>query len=141
MTAEYLLDRRKRGFEGRIVEPALSEYWRIACGYQEHIALAQRDVEAFAEMQHHLARGLRLARFQKAQVSCRNLGIERQTELRHAPALAPFADAVPDVAGQGGGVLHGCSVACRKRSPMTSEVIDCPRASVENRLNRAHRLG
>src|SRR5262245_34417571 len=103
MTAEYLLDRRKRGLEGRIVEPALSEYRRIACRHQEHITLAQRDVEAFAEMQHHLARGLRLARFEDAQVSCRNLGIERQTELRHAPALAPFADAVPDVAGLGGG--------------------------------------
>jgi hypothetical protein len=40
MTAEYLLDRRKRGLEGRMVEPALSEHWRIACRYQEHITLA-----------------------------------------------------------------------------------------------------
>src|SRR5262245_26194437 len=104
--------RRTRGLERRVVEPTPSEYRSIARRNQEHVALAEWDLEALAKMQHHLARGLRPAGFEETQVSCRNLCIERQIELSLGPTLAPFADVATDVAGPDSCVLHGCNVAC-----------------------------
>src|SRR5262245_66360276 len=101
MTADYLIYRRTRGLERGVVEPTQSEYRSIARRNQEHVALAEWDLEALAKMQHHLARGLRLAGFEKTQVSCRNLCIERQIELGLASTLAPFADVATDVPGPG----------------------------------------
>jgi hypothetical protein len=112
MTAEYLIYRRARGLERGVVETTPSEYRSVACRDQKHIALAEWDLEALAEMQHHLARGVRLAGFEETQVSCRNLYIERQIELGLVPTLAPFADVATDVTGLDSGVLHGCNVAC-----------------------------
>jgi hypothetical protein len=99
---EHELDRLARRLQGGIAERALGKHRREAGRHQQHIALAQRHVEAFGKMQHHLARRLRAAGLQEAQMLGGNLRFQRKVELTEAAALAPF----PQVIADGTGCLH-----------------------------------
>ena len=48
-------------------------------------------------MQQHLTRRLRAAAFDEAQVPGGDLGVDREVELAHAAAPAPFAQMIADV--------------------------------------------
>jgi hypothetical protein len=87
---EHEIDDPARGLERGIVERSLREHRRIARGGEQDVALAKRHLEPLGETQHHLARGLRTPGFDEAQMPRRDLGIDREVELAHAPALAPF---------------------------------------------------
>ncbi len=78
---EHEIDRLARRLQRRIAERALREHRREAGRHQQHVALAQRHVEAFGQMQHHLARRLRAAGLQEAQMLGGNLRFEREIEL------------------------------------------------------------
>jgi len=43
-----------------------------------------------------MSRGLRPAGLEEAQVTRRDLGVDREVELAHATALAPFAQVISD---------------------------------------------
>ena len=70
---------------------------RRKAGRQQHpVLLAQRQVEPVGQPQHHVARRRRAAAFDEAQMALRDVGLEREVELAHAAAAAPFADEVAD---------------------------------------------
>ena len=58
---------------------------------EQVVAVAQRDVEPFGEMQHHPPAGHRPAAFEKAQMPLRYVGLQGQIQLAEAPALPPHA--------------------------------------------------
>jgi len=93
---EHEIDRLPRDGERRIVELTLLEDGCVARSVQQHIALAQRDVELLGEPQQHLARRRRAAGLEEREMPRRYLGLEREIELAHAPALPPFAQVITD---------------------------------------------
>ena len=72
-------------------------------------------------MQDHLAARLRAAGFEEAEVTGRDVGLEREVELAEAPALAPVAQVIADGRGH---VDMLRLIADAQGAPMTSEVID-----------------
>ena len=54
---------------------------------EQHVLLAQRDLQIFGQPRDHFTAGLRLAGFKAGQVSCRARRV-REVDLRHAPPLA-----------------------------------------------------
>src|SRR3546814_9006327 len=64
----------------------------IAAREQQRVARAVRHLEAIGyALQHRRAR-LRTARFDEAQVACRDLAVEREVHLAHPAPDAPFAE-------------------------------------------------
>ena len=98
---EHEVHRLARGLQRRVLQLALGEHGGKARGDQQHVALAQGDIELLGQVEHHLARGLRASGLEEAQVLGRDLGLEREVELAHAPPLAPFAQQVADGLGLG----------------------------------------
>jgi hypothetical protein len=72
---------------------------RIPGREQERITLPQWDLEVLRQVEYHLPARLRPAGLDKAQVSRRDLGLEREIQLRDPPALAPFANEGADRPG------------------------------------------
>jgi hypothetical protein len=64
---------------------------RVAGCEQELVALAKRQLELLAEMQHHFAARLRAARLDEAEMACRDVGLERELELAQPASGAPLA--------------------------------------------------
>jgi len=78
------------------------EHRRIACRYQNDIALAQRNIELLGQVQQHLARGLRAAALEETEMPGRDLGLACELELTHAALAAPFAQVVAGGLAAGG---------------------------------------
>jgi hypothetical protein len=79
-----------------VYDPASSflEYRSIAGCDQNHIALTQRNVELFAEVQQHFPRGLCATGFEEAEMTGGDLGLAREVELTHVALAAPLAQMI-----------------------------------------------
>ena len=91
MPLEHEIDRLARIAQRRVIQLALGKHWREAGGAEQHIAIAQRYVEPFGQPQHHVARRLGFAGFDKTEMAGGDLRIQREIELAHATAKTPFA--------------------------------------------------
>src|SRR5262249_4261395 len=78
---------------------------------QNHVALAQRNVELLGETQQHFARCLRAASLKKTQMTGRDLGLARELKLAHPALAAPFAQMF---AGRFTVWLHGGKIVTRR---------------------------
>ena len=110
VAAQHGFDRMARGIQLRIRKRPFAEQRREAGRDEQRIALAQRHVEPLGEMQHHLAAGLRAARFDEAQVARGDVRVERERHLAQSPALPPRAQQRADArraAGGRGGRMEG----------------------------------
>ena len=61
----------------------------VAGRQQQRVALAERHVEVFGEMQHQLAARLGPSRLDEAQVPCRDVGLDGELQLAESASLAP----------------------------------------------------
>ena len=57
MTGKNEVDDLARGAECRILQLPLRKYRRISGRDQQHVAIAQRNLEPLGKMQHHIAAG------------------------------------------------------------------------------------
>ena len=97
MRLQNAVDRLARSLECGIFERTLRKGRGKSRGDQQHIALAQGNVQPFGELEHHVARGRGAAGFHEAQVTRGNLRIESEIELAEMTALAPFAQVISDM--------------------------------------------
>jgi len=63
---------------------------REAGGHQQLVPFAKRHVEHAGEAQHHRTAGGRPARLDETDVAGRNVGLDREVELRQPAALPPL---------------------------------------------------
>jgi hypothetical protein len=63
---------------------------------QKRILLTERHLQPLGEAQHHLPARSRAAGLDEAQMPRRDLGLEGEIELAHAPPLAPAAQMMSD---------------------------------------------
>ena len=96
---EQRLDRLARRAQCGIVERAFLEDRREAGGKQQSIALAQGHVEAFGEMENHLAARRRASGFDETEMARRDFRLAGQIKLAQTAALAPMADLFADGKG------------------------------------------
>jgi len=80
----------------RIVERARRVLRREPGGQEQLVALAQRHLEAFGEVQHHLGARPRAAGLDEAEMPRRDPGLQRQLHLAQPPPLAPVAEEETD---------------------------------------------
>lgn len=88
VSGEYEIDRRPCGFERDIVQTMLRKGWGEAGGGEEDIALPERDIESFGEMQEHLAARLSAAGFEDAHMTGRDVGVQCELKLGQVPVLS-----------------------------------------------------
>jgi len=93
---EHQVDGLAGDIERRVLQRPLGKHRRVSAGDQQHVALAQRHVEPFGEVQDHVAGRLRAPGLKEAQMLGRDLGLAGKIELAHAPPLAPFAQVIAD---------------------------------------------
>ena len=128
MSREHEIDGATHRGEGGMIERPLREDRRVARRKQQDVARAQRHVETFGEMEHHVARRHRAAALDEAQMLLGDLGLERQLQLAQAPALAPIAEVIAHGAD---GSHHRCTIAQRCPRAITSGLIDERQGSAE----------
>ena len=92
-------ERVPRGGHVRIVERALGIRRRIARGEQEPVAIAERDIEPFGQVEHHLATRSRPPGLDEAEVTGGHGRVERELELADPSPLAPGAQQLADARG------------------------------------------
>jgi hypothetical protein len=93
---QHLADGRADGLHPLVVHLALGVGGRVAGRQEQVVALAQRDLEPLGEPDHHVAARLRAAGLHEAQVTRRDVGLERELELAEPPAGPPLAQQSPD---------------------------------------------
>jgi hypothetical protein len=129
--AQHLLDRVAHGTHLGGVELTLPVGRRVACGQEQVVALAERHVEALGEVEHHLRARARAAGFDEAQVSRRDVRLQRKLELTEPTAAAPLTEHHPDrrpTDSDG----HASIVSRQLESAITSEVIDTAHVSLHS---------
>ena len=89
----------------------------IARGHQQHVALAQGDLELLGQVQHHLAAGLRAAGLEEAQVPGRDLGLEARGRAGSCAGAGAIRAAVAHGLGSGDRD-HGRSLSWAARRPL-----------------------
>ena len=83
---------RRTGARSGSMEARLTEHRREARGEEKGVALPEGDGERLREVKDHVAAGLGPSRLQEAQVSRRDLGLDREGELAHLPRLPPVLE-------------------------------------------------
>ena len=71
-------------------------------GMLERKGLTYRYVELLGEVHDHFPARQRAARFDKAQMTRRNIGLRGEQQLTHAPPLPPFTQKIADRASRCG---------------------------------------
>ena len=99
MAFEDQLHRLARGGQGRVVQRALAVHGGVASRHQQCVALAQRDGQALAQAQHHVATGVGAAGLHEAHVPRGDVRLVGQLQLAQVPLLAPDAQVVPKTGG------------------------------------------
>ena len=102
MSGEHQLDCLAGGGQRGIGQAALGKHRRKAGRDQERILLAERHVQPLGEAQHHFPARPRAAGLDEAEMPRRDLGLEGEIELAHAPPLAPAAQVMADRTEFGG---------------------------------------
>src|SRR5262249_19781347 len=90
------LDRFARLLQGRVAKRALPVDRRETRRNQQQVAVAQRDVELFSQMQDHVSAWCGATRFEEAQMPLRDFSVAGQRELAQAAALPPRAQEISD---------------------------------------------
>ena len=83
--AQYEVERVAHRSHRGILEAVLAVDGRVPGREQQRVAVAQGDVEALGQAQHHLRARARAPGLDEAQVARRDAGLERQVELAQAP--------------------------------------------------------
>ena len=118
---EDQIDRAARRLQRRIAQGPFCKDRRVSRRDQEHVALTQGYVEPFGQVEDHLARRLRSAGFDKAQVPRRDIGLAGEVELAHAPTPAPISQVIAQRSDR----FHRRDDSASPRvPPITLDVID-----------------
>src|ERR1700732_4484052 len=107
MAGKNEVDDLARSAECRILQLPLRKYRRISGRDQQHVAIAQRNLQPLGKMQHHIAAGQCAAGLDKAQMLCRDVGIAGKRQLAEMPPLPPLAQMPTDRSADG---LHGTKI-------------------------------
>jgi epsilon-lactone hydrolase len=120
---QHLLDRVAYGTHPGGVELTLPVGRRVARGQEQLVSLAERHVESLGQMEDHPRAWARAAGFDEAQVSRRDVRLQRKLELTEPTATAPLTEHHPDrrPADTDG---HASIVGRPSNWAITSEVID-----------------
>ena len=104
MAGENEVDDLARSAERRIFQRPFRKHRCISGRDQQHVAIAQRNLEPLGKMQHHIAAGQCAAGLDKAQILRRDVGIAGKRQLAEMPSLPPLAQMPTDRSADG---LHG----------------------------------
>jgi hypothetical protein len=98
---EHAIERLADVLHRRRIEGSLAIHGREPGRAQQHVALAQRQVERIAQHQRHLATGLRATGLEEAQVPRRDLGLLGERLLGQPSSEPPLAEQRAEAAGMG----------------------------------------
>jgi hypothetical protein len=86
---QHHFDRRSRALESGVGYRAIAEDWRVSGRQKQGVAIAQRAVEMFGQMQNPVARRRGAPAFDETQVLLRDVGLGSEGELAEAALLPP----------------------------------------------------
>ena len=93
---QHPVDRRSRHSQRGVIEIALGVGRSESRREQHRVSFAQRHLQPLRQPQHHLPARPCLPGLDKAEVTRRDLRLERQRELAQPAPLPPFPQQIPD---------------------------------------------